>query len=145
MQYKLEDINVLNNQVGKFYGIVKTTDVNDVNNYFKIGSIVFNAVENEDDGYRSSLEGIFVVAVDEQKNLQLLFKEEPINVKIKVTEDFMYLYNDNESIISITPTLPILKIGTDHSDDYYPLFVFDYNENVIDENIDIVVLAHLND
>lgn len=92
-----------------FYG------VND--NQFKLGNIVFEAIENEDDGYRSMLDAVPVVFSDR------IFSRMPIvNVMYRDVSDGYFegyeFYDETGHVW--------LKIGTSNVDDYYPIFKFDY-------------------
>ena len=92
-----------------FYGVNQ--------NCFKLGSIVFEAIEDESDGYRSYLDSIPLVKSDK------IFQRRPLaNVKVQDDGDFVYLieYFDDGSEHTW------LTIGTGNIDDYYPMFVFDY-------------------
>jgi len=97
-----------------FYGVDNCT--------FKIGQIVFEAVEDEDDGYRSMLDGVESVPPENATNL--IFQHHPIAyVKIAEADDGArhpgYYMEDRTGHVW-------LRIGTNDADDYYPYFVFEY-------------------
>lgn len=101
----IEDI-LEENTLYSFYGVW--------GNEFKLGSIVFNAIEDPDDGYRSYLDSVPMVKSD-----STFYTKPIVNVYFtKVGEDFIYLKDEKQHTW--------LSVGTDHSDDYYPSFVFDY-------------------
>jgi hypothetical protein len=90
----------------EFYGVY--------NNKFKLGETVFEALEDPDDGYRSYLSSIELI------NYKGIFSKRPFAlVKVQEYEDGIRLIDDNTGHVW-------LKIYTDNSDDYYPLFKFEY-------------------
>ena len=94
-------------------------------NCFKIavdGKIyIFEAVEDEQDGYRSCL-GCFELVDGTQENL--VFYEAPMAFVVidEETEGMIYGY----TFVDVETGHKWLQIGTDESDSYYPAFVFDY-------------------
>lgn len=105
---KLDDL------VGKivpFYGVD--------NLRFKLGKIVFEAIEDENDGYRSSLGSIEVNA----EPSDIFFKRPIAHVIVESVQDVFegFILRDSKD-----EKHEWLRIGTDDTDDYYPSFVFDY-------------------
>jgi len=101
---QIEDI-LENDVLYSFYGVD--------NNYFKLGSIVFEVVEDPDDGYRSYLGSVPIV------NYNGIFHKRPLaNVKYLSSGDMHYLTDENGHVW--------LAFGTDTEEEYYPLFVFSY-------------------
>jgi hypothetical protein len=93
-----------------FYGVF--------NNCFKLGSLVFEALEDPDDGYRSYLKSIKVVKSD------AIFSKRPLAfVQIRSLENS---YSDGYTLYSPDTDHTWLKVTTDNIDDYYPYFVFEY-------------------
>ena len=89
------------------------------NNCFKLGRKVYEAIENEDDGYRSFLESVEVVA-DEG-----IFFDRPLGyVEVKCSGPRNYF--DGYLLVDVKDGHVWLRVGTDKCDDYYPYFVFDY-------------------
>ena len=84
------------------------------NRYFKLGSIVFEALEDEDDGYRSYLESIPVVY-----NKGIFHNKPIVNVYYEEDDEHSYFKDETGHIW--------LEIGTDNTEDYYPCFVFNYS------------------
>jgi hypothetical protein len=99
--------------VGKSFGFYGVD-----NNFFKLGRNVFLAKEDESDGYRSYLETVEVVT-DVEK---LIFSSRALDTvvisKVENVFEGYELVGENGHVW--------LKVGTDHSDDYYPYFVFEY-------------------
>lgn len=95
----------------KFYGVD--------NNCFKIGFHTFEAVENADDGYRSFMD---CVALKTDNEL-IFFGHSIANIRIEVLSDDVKIYR----FVDTDDGHIWLAFGTDHTDDYYPYFVFQYN------------------
>lgn len=90
-----------------FYGVCDTA--------FKLGDVVWLAVEDPDDGWRSMLEEIKQV----QDDSCYTFSRVPLAiVSVHKDEDF-YRFIDSTGHVWLT-------IGTDNADDWYPCFVFRY-------------------
>jgi len=83
---------------------------------FKLGSRVFEAIVDPDDGYRSCLRDVV------ETDRKCVFFRQPLEmVTIKdsgVIDDGWDLVADDGHVW--------LTFGTDHSDDYYPSFIFSY-------------------
>lgn len=89
------------------------------NNTFKLGRWIFEAIEDENDGYRSMLG---TVEQKDCKEIQYcIFFGRPIcQVRVKEAFDIEgYELEDADGWVW-------LRIGTDQSDEYYPWFVFEY-------------------
>jgi hypothetical protein len=92
-------------------------------NCFKLDDFIYEAIEDDEDGYRSHLEGLEDVT---NKYNNLVFFKTPIaKVKCVIMDDEycdtfkgIHFIDNNNHVW--------LKVGTDHSDDYYPWFVFQY-------------------
>lgn len=112
---------------------------------FRLDGVVYIAVEDPDDGYRSHLSEILIGDKITNK-----FKKCHVRGKwIDKNE-----YGENCDIIQFIDDLTnkvVLEIGTDNTDDYYPYFVAKFNpENMsinkkADELIDKVVMKKLLD
>lgn len=88
-------------------------------NFFKLGKKVFEAKEDESDGYRSYLDSVEV----SNKEGLIFFKRQVAKVEIVKfdTNSFNgYLLRDSSGHVW-------LEIGTDNCDDYYPYFVFTWH------------------
>lgn len=89
-------------------------------NHFKLGDTIWNAVEDESDGYRSYLGSIAQVAQD-----NLIFLPTPLaRVKVEKYEDTS---EEGFRLIDVADAHVWLRVGTDNTDDYYPSFVFEYS------------------
>ena len=96
------------------------------NNKFKVGidedTIIFEVLEDEDDGYRSCLD---TVVVSDQTNADKDFLGKHF-AKVCI-ETIEYNYFKGYAIKDAASDHNWLEFGTDHADDYYPYFVFRYN------------------
>lgn len=111
-----EIITQLDGQYVNFYGVD--------GNCFKLGNFVFEAIEDESDGYRSMLGEFAVVEKD------CIFSGEPI-ASVKVTNAEMspideYSYNFKGYCLEDKNGHIWLRMGTSNYDDYYPMFTFEY-------------------
>jgi hypothetical protein len=95
---------------------------------FKLAEQVFEAIEDESDGYRSYLESIKVV-----RNPEDIFRDQPIalvrvvEAEIDLDEEDGYPFRFRGYNL-VDPTGHIwLQIGTSSTDAYYPSFRFLYN------------------
>lgn len=88
---------------------------------FRIGDLTFEAIEDESDGYRSSLQEFKLV-----ENIRSTFRE---NVTIYFDGAYFYLKNDLGKVV--------LTVGTDYSVDYYPCFVFDWEPRNLSTYVDV--------
>ncbi|MFA6087447.1 hypothetical protein [Mucilaginibacter sp.] len=81
------------------------------NNSFQLGSVVFEVIEDESDGYRSAMSEVTIVNTSAKT-------DNPLDtVKIHKADDCYLLTS------TITGHV-WLQFGTDYSDSYYPCFVF---------------------
>ena len=89
---------------------------------FRLDGKVYTAVENPDDGYRSSMDRLYV-ADDEMRNTF-----PPCKVLVRMSEGGEYYQvNDTLEMIDCTTGKIVLRVGTDNTDDYYPWFVSEFN------------------
>lgn len=97
------------------YGVDYEYDNNDSNEVlFNLDGIIIKAKEDPDDGYRSYMEELEVSF----KKLKNSFP--PIEVLgIVEHEDYITFYKNG--------SLPVLEVGTDNYDGYYPMFVGRWN------------------
>lgn len=88
-------------------------------NAFKLNSIVYEALEDEDDGYRSYLGSIELKDDHDYK-----FLRRPLGrVRIEREDEGRF---DGYRFIDVVTNHTWLTIGTDDTDDYYPYFIFNY-------------------
>jgi hypothetical protein len=97
----------------KFYGVC--------GNCYKLNEIVWEALKDENDGYRSYLKSI---EISEEKE-KYAFTFYPI-AEVKVIETKEEYGFSGFCLIDINDGHVWLKIGTNYRDDYYPYFVFNY-------------------
>lgn len=90
------------------------------NGHFKLDEVVWEAREDENDGYRSMLDCVVAIR-GAQKHI--FFREPLAIVTIRRAEESIhegYELIDEEDHIW-------LRFGTDRSDDYYPMYYFNYS------------------
>lgn len=87
---------------------------------FKLDDTIYIAIEDENDGYRSCL-GSVDISFEKMLNT---FKGIKVIGRLNNNEDMLIF-------VSKKSGKPILTIGTDYSDDYYPCFVSDWNPSNI--------------
>lgn len=85
---------------------------------FKLGDQVWEAIEDEDDGYRSHLGTI------EQKQSDAIFFQTPLATIVVQTRDSNT--EDGFKLVDTADGHVWLQVGTDNTDDYYPYFIFEY-------------------
>jgi len=104
--------------IGDFYGVD--------NHCFKINDTVYEVLEDESDGYRSMMQGIYEV----RDTGGLIFYRIPF-AKVKVREIKTYSENsydrvDGYELYDEESDHVWLTFGTSNYDDYYPCFMFNY-------------------
>lgn len=88
---------------------------------FRLDGLVYTAVEDPSDGYRSSMERLYV-ADDPIKNVF-----PPCRVLCRHSTKGEYNENDTLEFIDMVTGKTVLRVGTDNSDDYYPCFVSEFS------------------
>lgn len=97
-------------RVYDFYGVCGNT--------YKLNDTVWEAIEDEADGWRSYLGSIKSIKNDG------IFSDRPIaQVNVISSEE----YDDGYKLVDINTGHVWLEFGTDNSDGWYPCFRFDYN------------------
>jgi len=90
---------------------------------FCLDGITYKITEDADDGYRSYM-GQLEITTQKVRNT---FPEQ----KVVVT----YRGEDEEMLVFITESgKKLLAVGTDYSEDYYPMAIFDWNPELMDIN-----------
>ena len=82
--------------------------------YFTLDGITYCAEEDPDDGYRSAMGSLTI------SNKQLSTNVPPTKVLCKMSEE---KYVDSLLMIDILTQKIVLEVGTDYTEDYYPVFV----------------------
>ena len=91
-------------------------------NSFKIDNIAFKVIEDPNDGYRSCL-GVIEYG---QQNDSIFFHSPVARVRIERFQESTEYGNENEGyrLVDVEDGHVWLVFGTNHFDDYYPMFVF---------------------
>jgi hypothetical protein len=84
---------------------------------FRLNGVAYTAIENPDDGYRSSMDSLYV----SDEPMQNVFP--PVRVLAKKKENERYSINDTLQLVDVVTGLVVMEVGTDNTDDYYPYFV----------------------
>jgi len=92
---------------------------------FKIDDIVFKVLEDPNDGYRSCLG---VIEYGEQ-NSSIFFHTPVARVRIEIFQESSAYGNEKDGyrLVDVKDGHVWLEFGTDHTDDYYPMFVFNHH------------------
>ncbi len=99
-----------------FLNITKYQDSQVCN--FRLDGIVYSAIEDPEDGWRSAMKEIILT---ENKSMMNTFK--PITIFTNyIGSDCM----DILELIDVQSKKPILSIGTNYTDNYYPFFVANF-------------------
>ncbi len=90
------------------------------NNFYKLDDTIWEAIEDESDGYRSYLGSIEQTFSGDK----LIFFPQPL-AKVTVQE-FDDGQNKGYNLVDVEDNHVWLFIGTNYYDDYYPCFRFEY-------------------
>lgn len=85
---------------------------------FRLDGIIYTAVEDPSDGYRSSMDKLF-----KSPNEKMLNTFPATRVLAKKKDNETYQVNDTLQLIDVVTGKVVLEVGTDNTDDYYPYFV----------------------
>ena len=97
---------------------------------FRLDGKVYTAVEDPSDGYRSSMDKIFV-SDDEIAN-----SFPPCKVLARMKGRTEYSNNETLECIDCITGKIVLEVGTDNYDDYYPSFVSNFHPENMAVNVD---------
>lgn len=95
--------------------------------WFRLDGVVYAAIENEEDGYRSSMDELAV----SDKKMENVFPRIEVLV---VDPDSAKGVGDPDELrfIDIKTGKSVVDVGTNYDDSYYPCFVANFNpENMI--------------
>ena len=98
---------------------------------FVLDGITYTAIEDPDDGYRSSLDKIIVSGTKVTNTF------EPVEVLVSYRDKTEGIYKGSCEILDFTDTKNgkrVMEIGTDDSDDYYPSFVANWSPENLSVN-----------
>jgi hypothetical protein len=121
LKIKSVDFNSLIGQTAKLYLTAPNV------NTFQLGSILFECIENENDGYRSAMKEIKVLK-DNAFTDKNKFLEE---VSIESGDYGLYKLVGSDNHVW-------LIFGTIHSDSYYPSFIFNWTPKPLLEIIKLI-------
>jgi len=87
----------------------------------QLGSVIFEVIEDEDDGFRSSMEEVRIITREAKKDIFL--------AEIVICSES----DGTHSLRDINDDHIWLNFGTDNSDNYYPSFIFSWNPKKMPE------------
>jgi len=85
---------------------------------FRLNGVVYTAIENPEDDFRSSLDKLFVSSDDEMRNVF-----PPVKVIGRKKASSQWNANDTLELVDVETGKVVVEVGTDNFDDYYPMFV----------------------
>lgn len=88
---------------------------------FQLGQVLFEVIEDENDGYRSSMQTVRIVRAIQTISRPLA---QVTISKSELGSENIYLLTDERD------NHVWLRFGTDNADDWYPRFVFDWRPKV---------------
>lgn len=104
--------------IAPFYGVD--------GNYFKLGDTVFEAQEDDSDGYRSMMREVREVP----RTKEMVFFRKSLG-RVRVDEAKGHHRSTGEfdgfALVDMKDHHRWLLLGTDNYDDYYPCFTFEYS------------------
>jgi hypothetical protein len=92
---------------------------NNHSNQFQLGDVLFEVIEDEEDGYRSSMREVAVINTNAERKPGDFLGFVKIQSENEGNFDGYHLIDTDNSHIW-------LQFGTDNNDDYYPTFVFNF-------------------
>jgi hypothetical protein len=96
---------------------------------FRLDGVVYIAVSNPDDGYRSSMDQLFVSPSDEVHNV---FPPIKVVATKQPNDDEWGTVNDVLMLTDVVTDKVVMEVGTTNTDDYYPGFVSSFSpENMV--------------
>jgi hypothetical protein len=119
---------------GVDYSLIKSTeeygeDCNCID--FILDDVVYSAIEDPGDGYRSYMEDLEINRKD--ANVANKFKSVEVYIIKRCNND--YKNNDIIDIYDVITNKIVLSIGTDNIDDYYPCYIGEWSPENLSLNI----------
>jgi len=100
-------------------------------NCFQLGTVVFEVLEDESDGYRSYLGEVKIVRADAEKGA---FLDEVIIQDIGGENN-----NEGYNLVSTRTKHVWLSFGTNNDDSYYPCFFFSFTPYNIENELSTLI------
>jgi hypothetical protein len=91
---------------------------------FRLDGMVYIAIENPDDGYRSMMKEIGVATNAKDRAMKNTFMKHLVLAKKKVAGAYG---DDILELIDVSTKKVVLEVGTHNTDDYYPQFVSSFS------------------
>jgi len=94
---------------------------------FRLDGIVYVAVEDPDDGYRSSMKDL---AIDDSAKMKNVFPQIDVRCEYRGKSN-EYDGADVLELVDIKTEGIVLEVGTENTDDYYPWFTAKFHPKTI--------------
>jgi hypothetical protein len=99
---------------------------------FRLDGVVYSAIEDPDDGYRSHMNDLIINELDDMTNAF-----EPIEVLCRYRDKGDYgSIDDILELVDTSTSKVVLEVGTSNTDDYYPCFVASFDPTAMVTNDD---------
>lgn len=89
---------------------------------FRLDNVVYTAIEDPSDGYRSSMDRLYASPSEPMRNVF-----PPVKVVGRKRADDTWSKNDTLELFDPETGKIIVEVGTDNTDDYYPSFVSSFH------------------
>lgn len=103
---------------------------------FRLDGTVFEVMEDEEDGYRSSLN--YIESLPPGTPMKNVFPAIAVRGQQSAQDD-----QDTVQFLDPYTVAVVLEVGTDYSDDYYPSFVCSFNPKAMSVNARVVDIDRL--
>lgn len=97
---------------------------------FRLDGVIYTAMEDPSDGYRSSMDHLFV-----STDAKLVNVFPPIRVLARKKENDQWQVHDTLEVIDLVTGKVVMEVGTDNTDDYYPSFVSAFHPENMATNV----------
>lgn len=96
---------------------------------FRLDGVVYSAVEDPDDGYRSHMRDL---VVNENSTMTNVFEGQEVLCRYRDKSE--YDTDDVLELVDTTTGKVVLEVGTRNTDDYYPWFTATFNPEAMAVN-----------
>ena len=115
-EHILDGVDTYQEKVPTYFG--RFEDANFIK--FRLDGIVYVAIENPDDGYRSSMDKIYIATSKKDRIIKNAFTGCRVLGAMKKERGYQH---DVLQLTDMVTGKVVLEVGTYNSDDYYPYFV----------------------
>ena len=122
-KHTLDAVDFYEQEIEGFLGCIENCSVC----RFRLDGVVYVAVEDPEDGYRSCMRNLSTADPDSMKNV---FQSIEVVGTMKADGPFS-VGNDVLQLIDAVTGKVVLSVGTENADDYYPCFVADFQPSAM--------------